>query len=104
MDRRLLFALPLLTTLMPGLAAAQTDQQLRQCNGQDPALAIIGCTAVVDARDATPIMRSRALTNRGFAYMNRGQMERALPDFERAIMLDSKNATAYIGRASFYHQ
>src|SRR5262245_23186939 len=86
---------------VPSAAWAQTDQQFRQCNGPDPALAVIGCTAVIEARNTPAPTRSRALTNRGLAYLARMQTERALPDFENAIQLDPKNPTAYIGRGNY---
>jgi hypothetical protein len=50
---------------LPASAWAQTDQQFRQCNGTDPALAIIGCTAIIETRTTPVPTRSRALANRG---------------------------------------
>ena len=38
---------------------------VRQCNGADPGPAIMGCTAIINARSSTPAQRSAALTNRG---------------------------------------
>src|SRR5258707_487347 len=90
MRRKAWFAFGVLCVGVPGWAVAQTDQQFRQCNGADPALAIIGCTAIIESRDTLAPLRSRALANRGLAYMSRGQSDRALPDFDRAIMTDSK--------------
>src|SRR3954466_4119176 len=86
---------------LPVSVWAQTDQQFRQCNGADPALAIIGCTAIIETRTTPVPTRSRALANRGLAYLARMQLDRALPDFEAAIQLDAKNPTAYVGRANY---
>jgi hypothetical protein len=102
MPRRVWFAFCVLCLAFPGPARAQTDQQFRQCNGADPALVIIGCTAIIDSRDSLPPLRSRALANRAIAYLNRGQPERALPDFDRAIMLDGKNSIALVGRGNYF--
>jgi Tfp pilus assembly protein PilF len=96
MRLKLALSLPLLAVC--SAAQAQTEQQFRQCNGADPALAIIGCTAVIDARDSNSKLKSGALANRGLAYMKRNQMDRAIADFERAVMLDDKNAIALLGR------
>src|SRR5215470_4582671 len=87
---------------VPSAVWAQTDQQFRQCNGTDPALAIIGCTAVIEARNTPALTRSHALTNRGLAYLARMQNDRALPDFENAIRLDPKDPLALLGRANYY--
>src|ERR1700687_5342775 len=102
MQRRAWFAFCVLCAGVPGPAAAQTDQQFRQCNAADAALAIIDCTAIIESRDTLPPVRSRALANRAIAYVNRGQPERALPDFDRAIMLDSKNSVALVGRGNYF--
>ena len=72
MGLKLILSLPLLAVC--SAAQAQTEQQFRQCNGPDAALAIIGCTAVIDARDSNPKLRSGALANRGLAYMPRGKV------------------------------
>ena len=71
MQRSVWFAFCVLGLGLADPARAQTDQQFRQCNGADPALAIIGCTAVIDSRDTLPPLRSRALANRAIAYLNR---------------------------------
>src|ERR1700688_2839530 len=102
MHRRARFPFCVLCLCLPGPVGAQTDQQFRQCNGADPALAIIGCTAVIESRDTLPPLRSHALANRAIAYMNRGQAERALPDLDRAIMLDNKNSLALVGRGNYF--
>src|SRR5258708_12610241 len=102
MQRRVWFAFCVLSLGLSGPAGAQTDQQLRQCNGTDPALAIIGCTAVIESRDSLAPLRSRALANRAITYMNRGQPERALADFDRAIMIDSRNSVALPGPGNYF--
>ena len=70
-----------LMALFAGTATtAQTDQQFKQCNGTDPVLAILGCTAVIESGDSKPPLQSRALVNRANAYVARGQADRAIAD------------------------
>ena len=40
-----------------------------------------------------------AYANRGLAYANLGQLQRAIKDFDEAIRLDPRQAPAYAGRA-----
>src|SRR5579863_10207064 len=73
--------------------ALSKNDPYRQCGGTDSAAAIIGCTIIIDARDTTPRVRSSALANRGSAYLNRSDPERAITDLNRALMIDSANST-----------
>ena len=66
----------------------------RQCSGSDTTAAIIGCTVIIDARDTSPRNRTMALANRGVAYLNRGDSDRALADLNKAVMLDAGNSVA----------
>src|SRR5450432_1455196 len=98
-----MFALvSVLVAVFAGAATAQTDQQFKQCNGTDPALAIVGCTAVILSPDSNPPLQSRALVNRANAYVARGQPDRAIADFDRAVMLDPKNSIAFAARGAYY--
>src|SRR5215831_6590815 len=87
---------------LAGTAAAQTDTQLKQCNGNDPGLAILGCTAVIQSRDATPKMLSNGYLNRGRAYQQRGQADRAIADLDQAVKIDPKNSRAVANRGDYY--
>jgi len=44
-----------------------------------------------------------AYISRGFAYLNKGQIEDAISDFNKAIELDPGKAVAYVVRGSVYH-
>src|SRR5262245_27380994 len=83
-------------------AGGPTQQSVRQCNGSDPVPAIMGCTAIIDARTSTPTQRSAALTNRGRAFARRGQMDRAIADFNQAVQIDPKNSRGWANRGDFY--
>src|ERR1017187_6181803 len=93
---------PVLVAVFPSAATAQSDQQFKQCNGTDPVLAIVGCTTVILSPDSNPPLQSRALVNRANAYVARGQPDRAIADFDRAVMLDPKNSIAFAARGAYY--
>src|SRR5947209_7396492 len=61
-----------------GAPTLSKNDPYRLCNGSDSTAAIIGCTLIIDARDTTPRNRTMALANRGIAYLNRGDADRAL--------------------------
>ena len=114
MSKRALFSV-LVCVGFAGAAAAQgfsndpsingagpTAASARQCNGSDPGTVIIGCTAIIGGRSSTPTQRSAALTNRGRAYLRRGQPDRALADFNQAVAVDSRNSRGWANRGDFY--
>lgn len=69
-------------------------------DGQDSS--IKGCTAFLARDGETTPNRARAYTNRGLAYQTKGEPDRAIADYNRAIELDPKLAFAYSGRADAY--
>src|SRR4029453_15153555 len=78
-----------------GSGGGPTAQSVRQCNGADPVPAIMGCTAIINARSSTPTQKSAALTNRGRAFGQRGQTDRAIADFNQAVEIDPKNSRGW---------
>jgi tetratricopeptide (TPR) repeat protein len=66
---------------------------------KDPDLSIKGCTIIIDAgRKSAPF----AFNNRGVAYKAKGDYERAIADFSKAIEIDPNYVTAYTNRALTY--
>ena len=45
-----------------------------------------------------------AYNNRGFAYSKKGDLDRAIADFDEAIRLDPKYALAYLNRGNAYYR
>jgi tetratricopeptide (TPR) repeat protein len=90
-------------------AAAQQDPDWKACNILDPTTAsdiaakIAGCTRVLD-RTGSPTAHSRAiaLANRGQAYQNRGDLDRAIVDFSEAIRIDPDFSNWRYARAVQY--
>jgi Flp pilus assembly protein TadD len=56
--------------------------------------------AVQATAQVTPLPNAAAYNNRGFAYLKKGDNDRAIADFTQAIQLDPKDALAY-GAAGF---
>src|SRR5262245_40255043 len=87
---------------IPPIGGALSAQSVRQCNGAEPVPAIMGCTAIINARSSSPTQKSGALTNRGRAFAQRGEMERAIADFNQAVQIDPMNSRAWANRGDFY--
>ena len=85
-------------------AAAQSDAA-RKCSSRNPDLMVDGCTAIIThARDMK--QRADAFSNRGIAFYERGELDKALDDYNRAITLynganqrDEKSTDAWHNRA-----
>lgn len=81
---------------------AQTQQQLNWCSGKDgatPDLEVEGCTAVIQSGKFTGKNLAAVFSNRGGAYENKGQHDRAIQDFDQAIRLNPNDAIAFYNRA-----
>ena len=87
-----------------GQTAAQTgtqrgrEQQWAWCRGEDPSLLIRACTALLRPGRETPDGRARAFFNRGRAWSDQGQYDKAIQDFDQAIRLDPHYPDAFNNR------
>jgi tetratricopeptide (TPR) repeat protein len=101
--RRCAWVVALLAALGELPAAAQSlDEAWTSCQGRNPDVTIPGCTAVIAHRDETDGRRAIAFTNIGSAWGARGDLDRALMSFGRAIELNPSFAGGYGGRAMVY--
>ena len=75
-----------------------SDQQ--RCFARD--ISISGCTAIIQSGKETPENLTNALLNRGDAYGQEGQYDRAIEDFDQAVRLSPNNATAFLARGAGY--
>src|SRR5271166_321935 len=71
------------------------------CNQfQDLARTIRGCSQIIDGRASG--QKQAAYHNRGVAYDNKGEHDRAIADYTRSMELDPSNAIAYSNRCGAY--
>ena len=83
-------------------AVAQTQQQVDWCVNQGNVFSldqvIDGCTASIQSGKWSGESLSWAYYNRGNAYDDKGDVDRAIADYTEAIRLDPKFADAYNNR------
>ena len=100
--RRFLLA-AILTGALPCMAEAQSlAQQWAWCRDHDPDRLIRGCSAIIRAGRETPDNLARAFFNRGRAWSDTGQYDRAIRDFDTAVRLDPDYPDAFNNRALAY--
>jgi tetratricopeptide (TPR) repeat protein len=96
----------LCTCLLLGAAIAAMGQSrqesLNKCGSVDPDVKITGCTALIQAGQDTTEKLSVIYNNRGAAYDDKGDYDRAIQDFNEAIHLGPNHETAYYGRGHAY--
>lgn len=90
-----------LALMLIGVAAAETPDAQR-CFSHDPDVAIAGCSAMLRSGHETRERLTRALSNRGDAYLRKRQYDRAIHDLDQAIVLDPKSASAFQSRGTAY--
>jgi tetratricopeptide (TPR) repeat protein len=112
-SRRILFGVaPAFALLLLGsLAAAQTPRKndyvgnIALCNGSGRtslAARIDGCTALIDSGQGTTTALAIAHNNRGNAHTARGDLDRAIADFDQSIKLDPTFAKPFNNRGAAY--
>ena len=80
------------------LALAQSDWS--SCSSGEPVRIIQGCTAILSPGNKIPAtQRALAYVNRGIAYYDRGELDKARADYTAAIRLDPKRTEAFHNRA-----
>jgi len=86
----------------PAFGASQKDHD--DCNSDDVARVIAGCTQVLgDASEKTEI-RATAHVRRGLALVEQGKHDEAMRDYDAGIDLDPKDALAYNNRAILWRE
>ena len=102
---RLILALAVLLALT-GTARAGGPEYCKQGLSAHRAskldLAIEYYTRCIDYGDVTQKHLARAFNNRGFAYYEKGEYDRAIADYDRAIQLTPDYAYAFSNRGNVY--
>src|ERR1700722_10619627 len=91
-----LFCFALLVAVAPPRSAIADDCFDKRGDEQ-----IAACNAQLQSRQ-TPSNQAISLNNRGNAYLSKGDLDRAIADYNQAISLDPKYSKAYHGRAIAY--
>jgi len=88
--------------VMAGSAIATSQRQLDDCAGSDPDRSIAVYTRIPQGRGEPAKNDAIACNNRGLAYRDKGELDRAVADFNEAIRLDPEFALAYNNRGLAY--
>ena len=85
--------------VIAGPAAA--DDAMR-CSREAGDVAIAACTRAINSGAGRSSIKSINYRNRGNAYHDKGDSDRAIADYTEAIRLDPKHVNAYNGRGNIY--
>lgn len=78
------------------------QEDLSKCRSADPDTRIAGCTALIQSGQGTAENRSTFYNNRGAAYDDKHDSDRAIQDYNEAIRLNPNIAAAFYGRGEAY--
>ena len=98
---------PLVSALVLALSAtgAWADRYSDCSQEKDIDRQIRGCTQVIErGKQESRETRAPAYTNRGIAYEKKGEVDRAIADYNKAIKLSPKLAAAYYNRGLAYEK
>jgi tetratricopeptide (TPR) repeat protein len=88
--------------LAPAAFAQGLDREWQHCEDSDGQVAIDACSAIILSGRETPRKVAAALNNRGALYGERGDLDRALQDFDQSISLDPNQPSAFFNRGRVY--
>lgn len=89
-------------SLLNPASAQSLQDSWQRCTGDDPDIVIRACTTIIQSGQETSEHVATAFDNRGLAYANKDQFERAIQDFDQSIRLNPKSAYALTNRGMAY--
>ena len=94
------FLIGLMVFALPALADDSDDWP--DCGGSNSGSVIAACTRILQRWEDSQSNLAVAFNNRGLAYANAGQNDKAIADLGQAIDFDPQMATAYLNRGAAY--
>ena len=93
----------LLLLALSSQAPAYADRYADCNQSADADRTIVGCSQMINrGKRERRRKRSKSYNNRGLAYYNKGQYDRAIADYTKAIQINPKRASAYNRRGVAY--
>src|SRR5713226_6564591 len=95
----------LLMTLLDGSAVppGQSRQEnWKRCQSDDPERSIGGCSALIQSSQEMGINLANAFYGRGLAYVQMGDYDHAIQDYDQALRLNPSLADAFYSRGAAY--
>lgn len=79
------------------------EENAFQCESNDADASISGCTALIQSGPELTLNLALIYYNRGNAYKDKGQFDRAIQDYDEAIRLDPEYANSFNNRGYAYN-
>lgn len=94
--------LTLALTMLIALSAPGRADAISDCNGDQTAAIITGCTQLIDGGNTSDEAKAIALFNRANAYADSGNIDGALADYGQSIKLKADYLDSYFNRGLTY--
>jgi tetratricopeptide (TPR) repeat protein len=82
--------------------SARADSSAADCLSDDNERRIVGCSIIIDNPATPPLDRSNALAIRGLALSIKGQLDRAIEDYDASLAINPNSPSALNNRAWAY--
>jgi tetratricopeptide (TPR) repeat protein len=93
----------LAAVLLAGTANARVAAKIERCTNATPDITIVACTTIISSGLQTTTEKlARTFNDRGVAYVDKREYDRAIEDFDQAIKLDPNYALAFNNRGIAY--
>jgi lipoprotein NlpI len=85
---------------VPDPLRSEHEKNWANCLNSNPDLIVKGCTAIIETHADTPADLATAFNNRGNAFDAKGELDRAIEDYNQAIQLRPDYAAAFNNRGN----